>query len=380
VALTVENLCKDFWITQKPNDLMWALFGKTLQTFRALDRVSFNVEKGEVLGIIGPNGAGKSTLLKIINGVSPPTSGKVSLDGSCTAILEVSTGFNSNLTGRENIYRRLMLQGYTFDEVKKIEKAIIDFSELEPVIDQKVLTYSSGMSARLTFAIVTSVLSEIVLIDELLVVGDEYFQGKCLKRIKEMCASGRTVVIASHTISYVEHLCERAIYLEHGKVEMEGEAHKVCAAYLGKNAEQVSASYSREYGSIDSVGVETTSEELIIRIKLNRKKLTKDLHVQVSVHDNEFGMLAGLFNTSFDNYQIPSGLGNITVTLKAPIPPGLASGLVGVVLVRGSGDVPRSVIEDSWGWDNCKQIYFCPPTRHNLESYQTKKFAWKQCM
>jgi lipopolysaccharide transport system ATP-binding protein len=179
---------------------MWALFGKSLPTFRALDQVSFSVENGEVLGIIGPNGAGKSTLLKIINGVSRPTSGKVHLNGSCTAILEVSTGFSPFLTGRENIYRRLMLQGYRVDEVKELEKRIIEFSELEPFIDQKVLTYSSGMAARLTFAIVTSALSEIVLIDELLVVGDEYFQGKCLKRIKEMCASGRTVVIASHTI------------------------------------------------------------------------------------------------------------------------------------------------------------------------------------
>jgi ABC-type polysaccharide/polyol phosphate transport system ATPase subunit len=377
--ISVESLTKDYLLLARPIDAVRAALGRSreLKTFRALDNVSFEVKRGEVLGIIGANGAGKSTLLKILSGVLEPTSGKAAVNGRVSSLLEVSTGFNPVLTGRENIRRRLMLHGLSSWRVAELEPQIIEFAELEDVIDQKVITYSSGMSARLAFAIVTAAVNEVVLIDEILTVGDEHFQGKSFKRIRELCVSGRTVVIASHATNYIERLGDRAIWLEKGKVRLEGPAHQVAMAYFGGEAEKVEASYPREYGFIEDVCVETLHDTLEVTTVVRRIKPADNLHVQVAIHDNNLGILAALFNTSWQEVALPVGVGPIRVSVSFPAPVGLRNLLVGVALARGTGAIPGSIIEDSWGWKNNKQVYASRPGLERHRSYIRKSLEWK---
>ena len=160
------------------------------------------------------------------------------MTGRVTAILEVSTGFNPLLTGRENIRRRLMLYGFSPYKVNELECEIIDFAELSEVIDNRTLTYSSGMAARLAFSVVTSATADTVLIDEILMVGDERFQGRCIKRIASLAALGRTVVLASHATTLLERLCDKCIWMKNGKVHVEGTAHETVSAYLQAETRQ----------------------------------------------------------------------------------------------------------------------------------------------
>lgn len=375
--ISIESVTKDYFLLNHPGDAILAGLGKRMKSFRALDNISFEVKRGEVFGIIGPNGAGKSTLLKILSGVFKPTSGKVSVEGRISSLLEMSTGFNPGLSGRDNIYRRLILQGLSTQEIAELEPQIIGFSELEDVIDHKVITYSSGMSAKLAFAASTAAFSEVVLIDEILAVGDEHFQGKSLKKIKELCTSGRTVVIASHQINYIERLCDKAIWLEKGKIKMEGSSHEVGSSYFGNYAEEVDANYPKQYGFIKDVRVELLNRILNIGIIIWRNKPTNNLHIQVAIHDNDLGILAILFNTSWQGVPLPSGIGPIEGTLSFPAPIGLGNSIVGVVIARGTGAIPGSIIEDSWGWDNRKQVYLNNPIMEPQRSFIKKPLEWK---
>lgn len=379
--ISVQSLVKDFKIGTRYDVYKDAFIKKNQVTFfRAIDKISFELGKGEVLGVIGPNGAGKSTLLKVLCGVSRPTEGRVVLGGSSVAILELSTGFNPHLSGRENIRRRLTLQGLGNREIRKLEPDIIDFSELSAVIDEKVRTYSSGMGAKLAFSIVTAMPAEILFIDEILVVGDEDFQGKSFRKIKDICASGRTVVIASHTINYVERLCHRAIWLDGGRIVMEGPAHDVGMAYYAQNASQIDALYPREYGRIENLWIEDTGERLWIRTLINRFKEAPDLHLQVAVHDNELGIMTALVNSSYDGGKpIPAGLGSILVSAGIPKCPGLQNGLLAVALLRGSGAMPGSTVEDSWGWDNAKQKHYSQSPEPGERGYLGIPLRWRPC-
>ncbi len=381
LMVLAEGVTKDFILGERATIFGMAMAKRRPRTFRALDNIQFRVRPGEVLGVIGPNGAGKSTLLKVLCGVSRPTEGRVVLGGSSIAILELSTGFNPHLSGRENIRRRLTLQGLGNREIRKLEPDIIDFSELSEVIDEKVRTYSSGMGAKLAFSIVTAMPAEILFIDEILVVGDEDFQGKSFRKIKDVCASGRTVVIASHTINYVERLCHRAIWLDGGRIVMEGPAHDVGMAYYAQNAKQIDALYPREYGRIENMQVENMGERLWIRIVINRLREAQDLHLQVAVHDNDLGIMTALVNSSYDGGKpIPTGLGPVLVSAGIPKCPGLQNGLLAVALLRGSGAMPGSTVEDSWGWDNAKQMHFSQFTEPGERGYLGIPLRWHQCM
>jgi len=207
-------------------------------SIEALRGISFSAEKGDVLGIIGDNGSGKSTLLKVLSGISRPTSGKVELSGSVGSILDVSAGLNAYFTGRANIYMRCVLMGYSKKEIEEKFGWISDFSELGSFIDQPVYMYSSGMFMRLGFSIAISSVPDIFLIDEVLSVGDQYFQRKCFEYLKKIRDSGTTIVFSSHDLSKVKTFCNKVIWLNGGVIEMAGEPGVVIQAYMDYTREK----------------------------------------------------------------------------------------------------------------------------------------------
>ena len=198
---------------------------------QALEDISFSVKKGEVLGIIGKNGAGKSTLLKIISGIMKPTKGKVEVKGNIVPMLELGSGFDFELTGRENIFLNGAILGYSKEYLKQKYKEIVNFSELERFIDTPIRNYSSGMMMRLAFSIATVVNPEVLIVDEILSVGDASFQEKSRTRMLELMGGGTTVFFVSHDLSQIEAMCNRVLWLQEGKVKMIGNTEAVCAAY-----------------------------------------------------------------------------------------------------------------------------------------------------
>jgi lipopolysaccharide transport system ATP-binding protein len=199
--------------------------------FWALRDVSFQVKHGEVLGIIGHNGAGKSTLLKILSRITEPTAGKADIFGRVSSLLEVGTGFHSELTGRENIFLNAAMLGMRRTEVQNKFDEIVEFSGVGTFIDTPVKRYSSGMYVRLAFAVAAHLEPEILIVDEVLAVGDASFQQKCLGKMEEVSRSGRTVLIVSHNMTVIEGLCERAILLEKGRIAKQGDAREVVKGY-----------------------------------------------------------------------------------------------------------------------------------------------------
>jgi O-antigen export system ATP-binding protein rfbB len=204
------------------------------EEFAALENVSFDVQKGEILGIIGYNGAGKSTILKIISGIMKPTSGSVKVRGKISPLIELGSGFDPELTARENIFLNSYILGYSKKFIKEHFNEIVKFSELESFLDVPVKNFSSGMVARLGFSIATVVKPEILIVDEILSVGDFKFQLKSNEKIKEMFSSGTTVILVSHSIEQIEKLSTNVLWLEKGKVKKYGNAKEICKEYKEK--------------------------------------------------------------------------------------------------------------------------------------------------
>lgn len=205
--------------------------------FWALREASFTVREGERVGIIGRNGAGKSTLLKLIGRITKPTEGEIYIDGRVATLLEVGTGFHPELTGRDNIYLSGAILGMKKREIAQKFDEIVAFSGVEKFLDLPVKRYSSGMHVRLGFAVAAHLEPEILLVDEVLAVGDAEFQKKCIRKISKEASSGKTVLFVSHQMQAIENLCEKVIYLEDGKVKMVGETKKVISAYLQNTTE-----------------------------------------------------------------------------------------------------------------------------------------------
>jgi len=209
--------------------------------FWALNDVSFTVGVGDVVGIIGPNGAGKSTLLKILSRITPPTRGFIELDGRVSSLLEVGTGFHPELTGRENIFLNGAILGMLREEIRRKFDAIVSFAELDKFIDTPVKHYSSGMYVRLAFSVAAHLEPEILIIDEVLSVGDLHFRNRCLGRMRDMRDEGRTVLFVSHDLTSVRQLCNRAILLIGGNVDMDGTPDAVTRRYEQMNRDPSSA-------------------------------------------------------------------------------------------------------------------------------------------
>ena len=201
------------------------------EEFWALKDVSFKVKKGEVIGFIGSNGAGKSTMLKVIAGVMKPTKGNVETNGNICPMIELGAGFDMDLTARENIYLNGAVLGYSKEFIDQKFEEIVDFSELRDFLDVPVRNFSSGMTARLAFSIATVVDPEILIVDEILSVGDIAFQQKSQDKMKSMIGGGTTVLFVSHSIDQIKSLCNRAVWLEHGQVKKIGPAKEICEEY-----------------------------------------------------------------------------------------------------------------------------------------------------
>lgn len=199
--------------------------------FEALKYVSFDVKRGEVMGLIGHNGAGKSTLLKVISGILKPTEGSVLVRGNVAPMLELGSGFDFDMTGRENIFLNGAILGYSEDFLKSKYDEIVAFSEIGPFIDMPLRNYSSGMVARLAFSVATVVVPEILIVDEVLSVGDAAFQEKSRRRMMELMGGGTTVLFVSHDIAQIREMCNRVVWLESGSARMFGKAQMVCDAY-----------------------------------------------------------------------------------------------------------------------------------------------------
>jgi len=228
-----KNVSKTYILYKNDQARFKALFIKPRnpKTNRALNDVSFEINRGESVGIVGDNGAGKSTLLKMITGVAFPDEGEIFVDGKVAALLELTAGFSMEMTGRENIYLKGYILGLEDDYIKEIEEKIIEFAELGDYIDQPVRTYSSGMKMRLGFAINVNIEPDVLVIDEALAVGDASFKRKCKDKIKEIIEAGTTVLYVSHTASSVKEICPRSIYLRKGAVIFDGDTEETLKVY-----------------------------------------------------------------------------------------------------------------------------------------------------
>jgi lipopolysaccharide transport system ATP-binding protein len=277
------------------------------EVFRALDGVSLDIEKGETLGIIGRNGAGKSTLLKILSRITTPTTGSVRMRGRTATLLEVGTGFHPELTGRENVFLNGAIMGMTHEEVSRKFDEIVAFSEIDRFIDTPVKRYSSGMYVRLAFAVAAHLEPEILIVDEVLAVGDIHFQKKCLGRMSEIQREGRTILFVSHNLSAVSRLCRSSILLENGKVVAQGATSDVISDYVKRGAEDATVERvfdeplaSGAPGKIRRIRVENADGEASASVGLTDPfdvvveyelvERLRGLMVSIEIHSEELGM------------------------------------------------------------------------------------------
>ena len=225
-SVRVDNL-KEYFVRLIRRELMF-------QEFIALDNINLKIKKGEAWGFVGTNGAGKSTLLKVISKILKPASGEVQVKGSVAALIELGAGIDPNLSARENIYLNGLLLGYSKEFIDSKFDEIVEFSELQEFLDAPVKNFSSGMKARLGFSVATAVEPDILIADEILSVGDIKFRQKCNKKMESMLENGTTLLYVSHNTASILKLCDKVLWLDHGKEVMKGDAEEVCDAYLDK--------------------------------------------------------------------------------------------------------------------------------------------------
>jgi len=285
--------------------------------FWALRDISFEVPEGKVVGIIGRNGAGKSTLLKILTQITEPTSGQAILNGRVSSLLEVGTGFHPELTGRENIYLNGSILGMKRYEIAKKFDEIVEFAEMRQFIDTPVKRYSSGMYVRLAFAVAAHLEPEIMLVDEVLAVGDAEFQKKCLGKMKEVSRHGRTVLFVSHNMMAIRNLCERTILIDQGRIVMDSDSEHAIAKYLDRNLIEGAVANADEIEQrtegvlnksnryvcvqqislLDEIGVAKkifdSDEEVIVSIHFECLQSVRDLHIRVYIVDENNRPIVG---------------------------------------------------------------------------------------
>ncbi|SRR3989344_3767841 len=277
VAVRVSNVSKVFNLpTEKNNSIKSAFISfprkkRRIVKQQALKDISFEVKKGEFFGIVGRNGSGKSTLLKIIASIYQPTSGKLEVSGRLVPFIELGVGFNPELTGRENVYLNGALLGFSPKEIDAMYKDIVEFAELERFMDQKLKNYSSGMQVRLAFSMAIRAKADILLVDEVLAVGDADFQRKCFEYFKTLKKDKKTVVFVSHEMSAIREFCDRAILIEDSKIFAQGSADKVSQLYLRQfmnSTDQESGPTSKRWGDravlVESIEAKVEADSIII--------------------------------------------------------------------------------------------------------------------
>ena len=267
-AVDIKHLSKVYKLYNKPSDRVLEAFGiggkKRSKTFEALNDVSFDVKIGETVGIIGTNGAGKSTLLKIVTGVLQPSMGEVKIKGKVSALLELGAGFNDEYSGIDNIYLNGRMMGYTKKEMDQKLEGIIEFADIGDFINQPVKTYSSGMFARLAFAVAINVEPDILIIDEALSVGDIFFQNKCFRKFDELKQRGVTILFVSHDISSVRQMCSRVLWIERGNQIIFGDSDHVCDLYMDQKRKDLNEHHTISHNiSVDKLQT-VKSEEYVV--------------------------------------------------------------------------------------------------------------------
>ncbi len=243
VVLRVRNVSKEYRLYASPRERFKALFSSTARhrSHWALRDVSLELRRGECIGVLGDNGAGKSSLLKLLAGTMQPSSGTVECAGRVTAILELGAGFHPDFSGRDNLYFGGSLIGIDHEEMRRLEAGIVEFAELGEALDRPIKTYSSGMVVRLAFALVTAVQPDVLIIDEALAVGDQHFQKKCTERILAFRENGCSILFCSHSFYHIRRLCDSAVWLDAGRLQMQGETDAVISAYEVHTRQRVGA-------------------------------------------------------------------------------------------------------------------------------------------
>jgi len=331
-TIIVENLSKKYRIGQfyhenSFRELMVNIVKKPFRkseknTLFVLKNISFKIKKGEVLGIIGRNGAGKSTLLKLISKITYPTTGKIKINGSISSLLEVGTGFHQELTGRENIYLNGSVLGMTKKEITKKMNQIIQFADVKKFIDTPIKRYSSGMRLRLGFSVAAHLNSDILIVDEVLAVGDAEFQNKCLKTMDELSTCGRTILFVSHNMAAIENLCSRVIWIENCKIKMDGNPSEIIKEYLStvsdslnkdsdlRCVENRSGTGDIRYTQIEILDPEKqpkdiirTGDSLIVRLYYHVRHHVRNPHFGLEIHTKQ-GFLVASINTWTSGFNI----------------------------------------------------------------------------
>lgn len=308
VAIRVENVSKNFILPHEKISSVKGLFtsaakkrnGKS-ETQHALKDISFEIKKGEFFAIVGRNGSGKSTLLKILAGIYQPTTGKVSTAGKLVPFIELGVGFNPELTGRENVYLNGAMLGFSEKEVSKMYKDIVEFAELERFMDQKLKNYSSGMQVRLAFSMATRSEADILLIDEVLAVGDADFQRKCFNYFKSLKRNNKTVVFVSHDMDAIREYCDRAMMVKEGELSSIGSTSKVSQEYAklfidNKNYEENTKGEDR-WGSAEvktvSAKFDANKETIQIEQIIKNNSIQRKIIVGIKINDTEGRAIAG---------------------------------------------------------------------------------------
>jgi lipopolysaccharide transport system ATP-binding protein len=331
-SIRVKNLSKQYKLgeTHRERTFREALVGllkgerrKPSETIWALRDVSFDVAEGEVLGIIGRNGAGKSTLLKLLSRITYPTGGDMVVRGRISSLLEVGTGFHLELTGRENIYLAGSILGMKKREIDERFEDIVEFANVRQFLDTPIKRYSTGMRLRLGFAVAAHLDPDVLLVDEVLAVGDAGFQKKCLNAMRDLRSTGRTVLFVSHNMAAVENLCHRAIWIDNGVIREDGVARDVIKSYLSTFTESQTAGYDldkiesrRGTGDIRYTGIEflgrdgspvqlvSTGDGLVVRLYYRAKKKVMNPHFGIML-STEFGTLITELSTWLSGFDIP---------------------------------------------------------------------------
>jgi len=350
------------------------------EEFWALQDVSFTVEQGETVGLIGPNGAGKSTVLKLISHIIDPTSGRIQVNGRVGALLELGAGFHPDLTGRENIYMNGSILGLSRSQIRRKLDEIVAFAELERFIDVPVKHYSSGMYLRLGFSVAIHVNPEILLIDEVLAVGDQSFQAKCLRRVHDLKSQGITILLVSHILEVVANLCPRVLWLEDGQIQLDGSIQEVLDAYREGVAARSQPSGGRRvahpadvpgirWGSgeaevtsvefLDSDGrpryVFVTGERLVVRMHHYARQHISHPQTGVAIYRADTGVHLSGPNNVFSGYDIPYIQGEGYVDYIVPALPFLPGDyLVSATIYDYSGDHAYD------HWHKCAQFNVKP--------------------